>query len=72
MIDDFVEDILDYKNSQGEECIREIFSDREVKDKLLRELKESENKGLSVEHIIENIKEEMNEDAELFIREHNR
>ena len=39
------------------------------KDKLLRELEKSKDK-LTVEQIIENVKTEMNSDAENFEREH--
>ena len=40
-----------------------------MKDNFLRELKENEE-NISLEQIIENVKEEMNEDAEIFTREH--
>lgn len=67
-IDACVQDILDYENEQGEEQIKEVFTENEVKDKLLRELRENKDK-LTQEQIIENVKEEMNRDADAFIRE---
>lgn len=67
----YVQEILNYENEQGEEKIKEVFTANEVRDKLLRELKENENK-LSREQIIDNIKEEMNLDAENLEREHKR
>lgn len=68
-IEYYVQDILNYENDEGEEKIKEVFTEREVKDKLIRELKENEGK-LSTEQIIENIKQEMNQDAENLEREH--
>lgn len=68
-IDYYVKDILNYENDDGEEKIKDVFTEREVKDKLLRELKENKDK-LSTEQIIENVKQEMNQDAEIYDREH--
>lgn len=65
----YVQEILNYENGEGEEKIKEVFTEREVKDKLLRELKENKDK-LSTEQIIENVKQEMNQDAEIYDREH--
>ena len=67
----YVQEILNYENEQGEEQIKEVFTANEVRDKLLRELKENEDK-LPQEQIIENVKKEMNLDAENLEREHNR
>lgn len=67
----FVQEILNYENKQGEEQIKEVFTENEVRDKLLRELKENEDK-LPQEQIIENVKKEMNLDAENIEREHKR
>ena len=67
----FVQEILNYENEQGEEQIKEVFTENEVRDKLLRELKENEDK-LPQEQIIENVKKEMNLDAENIEREHKR
>lgn len=67
----FVQEILNYENEQGEEQIKEVFTENEVRDKLLRELKENEDK-LPQEQIIENVKKEMNLDAENLEREHKR
>lgn len=67
----FVQEILNYENEQGEEQIKEVFTANEVRDKLLRELKENGDK-LPQEQIIENVKKEMNLDAENLEREHKR
>ena len=67
----FVQEILNYENEQGEEQIKEVFTENEVRDKLLRELKENGDK-LPQEQIIENVKKEMNLDAENLEREHKR
>lgn len=68
-IDYCVQEILNYENDQGEEKIKDVFTEREVREKLLRELKENESK-LSTDQIIENVKQEMNQDAENLDREH--
>ena len=68
-IDYYVQDILNYENGDGEEKIKEVFTENEVKDKLLRELKENKDK-LSTDQIIESVKQEMNQDAEILDREH--
>ena len=68
-MDYYVQDILNYENEEGEEKIKEVFTEKGVKDKLLRELEKSKDK-LTVEQIIENVKIEMNSDAENFEREH--
>lgn len=68
-IDYYVQDILNYENDEGEEKIKEVFTEKEVKDKLLRELKEHKD-TLSTEQIIKNVKKEMNQDAEFYDREH--
>lgn len=68
-MEDIVLEIYNYENEEGEEKIKELFTEDEVKDKFLRELKENEE-NISLEQIIENVKEEMNEDAEIFTREH--
>ena len=68
-IDYYVQDILNYENDDGEEKIKDVFTEREVKEKFLRELKENKDK-ISVEQIIENVKQEMNQDAEIYDREH--
>ncbi len=70
-VDFYVQDILNYENDEGEEKIKEIFTENEVKDKLLRELKENKEK-LSIEQTVENVKQEMNQDAEFYDREHKR
>ena len=68
-IEYYVQDILNYENDEGEEKIKDVFTEKEVKDKLLRELKENKD-TLSTEQIIENVKQEMNQDAEIYDREH--
>lgn len=67
----FVQEIFNYENEQGEEQIKEVFTENEVRDKLLRELKENGDK-LPQEQIIENVKKEMNLDAENLEREYKR
>lgn len=69
VLNDYVMEIFNYKNENGEEKIREVFTESEVKDKLTRELEENKDK-ISIEQIIENVKEEMNQDAEILDREH--
>ena len=49
--------------------INKVFGIAEVRDKLLRELKENKDK-LSTEQVVENVKEEMNQDAENLERTH--
>lgn len=68
-IDYYVQDILNYENDEGEEKIKDVFTEKEVREKLLRELKEHKD-TLSTEQIIENVKQEMNQDAEIYDREH--
>ena len=68
-VDYYVQDILNYENDEGEEKIKDVFTEKEVRDKLLRELKEHKD-ALSTEQIIENVKQEMNQDAEFYDREH--
>lgn len=68
-IDYYVQDILNYENDEGEEKIKEVFTEDEVRSKLLRELKENKA-NLTFEQIIENVKEEMNSDAENLERGH--
>lgn len=70
-LEEYVMEIFNYENDEGEENIKEVFTEDEVKDKLLRELDQNKDK-LSVEQIIENVQKEMNEDSEAFIREHRR
>lgn len=68
---DIVLEIYNYENDTGEEKIKELFTKQEIEEKFLRELaKDREN--LSLEQIIENVKEEMNEDAEILTKEHDR
>lgn len=68
-LDEYVMDIYNYENKYGEELIKEVFTESEVKEKLLRELKENKDK-ISMEQIIQNVQEEMNSDAEMLDREH--
>lgn len=68
-IDSCVKEILNFENQQGEEQIKEVFTENEVRDKLLREIRENKNE-MPIEQIIEKVKEEMDQDAQVFIREH--
>lgn len=70
-LNSYVTEILNYENVVGEEKIKEVFSENEVRDKLLREMYKNEGR-LSNEQIVENVKREMNQDAEMFIKEHKR
>ena len=70
-IEKYVEQILGYDNEDGEKSINEIFTEKEVREKLLRELKENTNK-LSKEQIIENVEKKMNANAQIYTREHKR
>lgn len=70
-IDYYVQDILNYENEDGETKIKEVFTEKEVEDKLIRELKEN-SETISKEQIVENVKKEMNLDAENLEREHKR
>lgn len=69
IIDNYVMEIFNYENENGEKLIKEVFTENEVKDKLLRVIKENNNK-FPIEQIVENVKNEMNQDAEILIREH--
>lgn len=69
IFNNYIEEIFNYENDNGEEKIKEVFSKEEIRDKLLRELKENSNK-LTFGQIVENVKEEMNQDAEILTREH--
>ena len=62
---------MGYENEDGEKSINEIFTEKEVREKLLRELKENTNK-LSKEQIIENVEKKMNANAQIYTREHKR
>ena len=55
--------------SNRKEFNLEVFTEKEVRDKLLRKLKENKE-ILTTEQIIENVKQEMNQDAEIYDREH--
>ena len=68
-IDLYVQDIFNYENGDGEENIKEVFTENEVRDKLLRELQENKDK-LEIKKIVENVKQEMNQDAENLERKH--
>ena len=70
-LNSYVTEILNYENVVGEEKIKEVFSENEVRDKLLREMYKNEGR-LSNGQIVENVKREMNQDAEMFIKEHKR
>ena len=46
-----------------------MFTEKEIKDKLLRDLDKYKYK-ISTEQIIENVKNEMDADAQIYTREH--
>lgn len=68
-MEEYVQEIMNYQNKNGEEKIREVFTESEVKDKISREVEKNKDK-FSIEEIISNIKTEMNQDAENLTREH--
>ena len=68
-IDLYVQDRFKYENCDGEENIKEVFTENEVRDKLLRELQKNKDK-LEIKKIVENVKQEMNQDAENLERKH--
>lgn len=65
-----VQEIFNFEDSEGEEKIKEVFTEKEVRDKFLRELKENKDK-ISIEQIKENVKQEMDDDAGIYTKEHN-
>lgn len=69
ILNDYIMEIFNYENKNGEEKIKEVFTKNEIKDKLLRELRDNSDK-IDIKQVVENIKEEMNQDAEIFAREH--
>ena len=68
-IDYYVKQIQNYENEDGEQSINEVFTEKEIKDKLLRDLDKYKDK-ISTEQIIENVKNEMDADAQIYTREH--
>lgn len=68
-IDYYVKQIQNYENEDGEQSINEVFTEKEIKDKLLRELDKYKEK-ISIEQIIEDVKNEMDADAQIYTREH--
>lgn len=70
-LEKYVQDIFNYKDEDGDTNIKDIFTENEVKDKLQRELEENNGK-VSKEQVIENVKEEMNADAENLDRSQDR
>ena len=68
-IDYYVRQIQNYDNEDGEQSINEVFTEKEIKDKLLRDLDKYKDK-ISTEQIIENVKNEMDADAQIYTREH--
>ena len=70
-IDYYVKQIQNYENEDGEQSINQVFTEREIKDKLLRDLDKYKDK-ISTEQIIENVEKEMNAGAQIYTREHKR
>lgn len=71
-VNNYVTEIFNYENYEGEENIKEIFTEQEVKDKLLREIENviEKEENIAIEEIVERVKEEMDKDAQNFEREH--
>ena len=70
-IEVYVDRVYNYQNQYGEEKIQDVFTKNEVRDKIKRELINGKDK-IPTEKIIENVEKEMNADAEMMEREHNR
>lgn len=70
-LEKYVQEIFNYKDEDGDENIKNVFTEKEVKEKLQKEL-EKNNGNISKEQVIENVKEEMNDDAENLDRTQNR
>jgi len=70
-LEKYVQEIFNYKDDDGNEHIKEIFTEKEVREKLQRELEKNAG-NLSKEQAVENVKEEMNEDAKNLDRTQNR
>ena len=68
-LESLVQEILNHENEYGEKKINEVFTSNEVREKLKREISENED-NLSLSEIIESVKDEMEQDAENFDREH--
>lgn len=68
-IEYYVKQIQNYENEDGDQSINEVFTEKEIKDKLLRDLDKYKDK-ISLEQIVENIKQEMDADAQIYTREH--
>lgn len=67
-IDTCVSEILNYKNENGEQVIEEVFTREEVKEKLLREI-EANKENKPIELIVQEVREEMEVDAQMYNRE---
>lgn len=70
-IEVYVDRVYNYQNQYGEEKIQDVFTKNEVRDKIKRELINGKDK-IPTEKVIENVEKEMNADAEMMEREHNR
>ena len=68
-LESLVQEILNHENEYGEKKIDEVFTSDEVRQKLKREITENED-NLSLSEIIDSVKNEMEQDAENFDREH--
>lgn len=66
-IEYYVQDILNYEDD-GKERIKDVFTEGEVRDKLIREI-QGNHENTTIEQIVENIKQEMNQDAMIYDRE---
>lgn len=62
MIEEYVDKIYDFEDKDGEKRIKEVFSKKEVQDRLLKKIKETKEKT-TIEKIVEEVKKEMNGDA---------
>lgn len=68
-IDNYIQEIINYENENGEKKIKSIFTEKEVMEKFSRELEKNRDK-MTIKEIVKNVEEEMNQDAEIYDREH--
>ena len=68
-LESLVQEILNHENKKKKKKIDEVFTSDEVREKLKREITENED-NLSLSEIIDSVKNEMEQDAENFDREH--
>lgn len=68
-LEDYVNEIYNYENEDGEELIKDVFTKDEIEDKFVREFQKNKD-VLTIQQILNSVKKEMNADAEILGREH--